>query len=381
MNQKSQRDQAHIRTLDGLRGCAALAVTMFHGILHFNVSLIPRVLYAPAQSLSDGTDIWVKFLLAIFNGDSAVILFFVLSGYVLGASLDRTLDRGEPALVTSIEFLVKRVARIYPAMFFCMLVYMLLSFVFVPHIEYPVISPITAFQSATLYDIGVHGPSWSLLVEVVAAPFVVAFVLLRRTFGFFALVLAIGYAMLAIDYPVLVGSLPNLWPYLVSFGIGVALSSPEFKAIDFDVKPTHLAISIVLFVFARHFVARGNISGLIVHSFLAGLVVFTASRAYRGLAYKFLISRPVQFLGRISYSFYLLNVPILYAVWGTILIINPHPEKHYLLWGVGSALVTTILTLPLAVFSERFIERPGIFFISSLIRRVNNLRKSLAHAS
>jgi len=59
---------------------------------------------------------------------------------------------------------------------------------------------------------------------------------------------------------------------------------------------------------------------------LDGLVVFPASRASRGLTYYFFISRPIQLLGRISCSFYPLNVQILYVAWGIILVATPNPK-------------------------------------------------------
>ena len=54
-------------SLDGLRGYAALAVTFYHGILHFDLSLIDRVLYRPI-SLVALADLPAKLLLIVFNG-------------------------------------------------------------------------------------------------------------------------------------------------------------------------------------------------------------------------------------------------------------------------------------------------------------------------
>jgi peptidoglycan/LPS O-acetylase OafA/YrhL len=367
MNKK--KGEAHVRALDGLRGCAALAVVMFHGILHFNTALIDRVLYQPIANVHGASDWVAKVLLAIFNGESAVILFFVLSGYVLGASLDRSLDRASSSVTASFDFLVRRAGRIYPAMFAAMGLYWMFSLALQGSgIVYPLVNAGIALRSATLYEITVHGPSWSLLVELFAAPFVLLFVLLRRRFGLFAMAFAACYAMFAIDSPVLVGHLANLWPYLISFVIGVAIASPQIASVRFEPKPAHLAWALAAFMFARHGVHRASISGLIAHSVLAGLVVFTASRASTGGAYRFLTSRPVQFLGRVSYSFYLLNVPLLCLIWEVISARVPDSSAHYLLWGLASGLVASIATLPLAALSERFVERPGVRLTGRLLK-------------
>ncbi|WP_175962555.1 acyltransferase family protein [Burkholderia pyrrocinia] len=360
----------HIKALDGLRGFAALAVTMFHGILHFDTDLINRVLHQPAFGIHGTADWIAKIALTVFNGESAVILFFVLSGYVLGSSIDRSLDHGYSPTATSIEFLIKRVARIYPAMIVCMLVYWGLSKLLVGHIYYAVIDAGIAWHSSLLYEVSVHGPSWSLQVEMFAAPFVLAMVLFRRRFGMFALILIGCYAMFAIEYPVLVGGLNNLWPYLISFCIGVALSSPQFEAIQFEAKPAHLTIALLVFVFARAVVPRAAISGLIAQSILAGLVVFTAARSHEGRCHEFLTNRLALFLGRISYSFYLLNVPFLYLVWGVIAAIVPDPKSHYMLLGLLSGALATLITIPFATVSARYVEQPTIAIVSRWLKQI-----------
>jgi peptidoglycan/LPS O-acetylase OafA/YrhL len=351
----------HVAALDGLRGCAALAVTFFHGILHFNVGLIESVLYAPAIAMTSWSDGLNKVLLAIFNGDSAVMLFFVLSGYVLSGSIDRSLNKGGSAWIASADFLIKRFTRIYPALIGCMILYWVIFLVVGSKITYPAVNFEIFWKSATLYEPTIHGPSWSLLVEMFAAPFVLLFVLLRRKFGFFALILAACYATFAIDYPFLVGYLNNLWPYLLAFAVGVGVASPQISEIKFEVKPWHLAVAIFAFVFARHFVPRAGVSGLIAQTIIGGMVVYTAASVRRGLIHRFLVSAPVLFMGRISYSFYLINVPILYLVWGFMSKVYPlHVVAYPLIAGLGSAFISTAISIPISAFSEKYIERLGI---------------------
>ncbi|QAU23396.1 acyltransferase [Dyella sp. M7H15-1] len=364
---QKNRKGSHIAALDGLRGYAALAVTMYHGILHFDTSLIDRVLYQPVANVHGVDDLVCKVLLALFNGESAVILFFVLSGYVLASSIDRSLDAGRKCLIVSVEFLVKRAWRIYPAMFACMVFYWVLSRLLDGRIGYATINAVIFWSSVTLYRVSVHGPSWSLQVEMLAAPFILAFALMRRYLGFFSLVLVMAYAMFSIEYPVLIGNANNLWPYLIAFVIGIVVASPEFGAIRFEPKPAHIVIALITFIFFRQIVSRNAISGLIAHSLLAGLLVFAVSRSHTGRIHQFLNSRISQFFGRISYSFYLLNVPVLLLVWGTISAVFPHPEQHYLGWGIVSGVIATVLTMPFAWACERYIERPSMHLIRSVL--------------
>ena len=67
-----------------------------------------RVLPSPVHHLDSGSDLLIKAAIAIANGEAAVTIFFVLSGAVLFASLQR-----QPA---PLPFVVRRLFRIYPAL-------------------------------------------------------------------------------------------------------------------------------------------------------------------------------------------------------------------------------------------------------------------------
>ena len=82
-----------IRSLDSLRGIAALIVVLHHARLMF-----PE------------TPAWIKYtpLRVLISGQSAVILFFILSGFVLYLTLC------SKNVHSSWSFAIKRFARIYP---------------------------------------------------------------------------------------------------------------------------------------------------------------------------------------------------------------------------------------------------------------------------
>ena len=83
----------HIVELQSLRGIAASIVMVGHALIYYDN---PSWFYA--------------FALA-FNGRSAVVVFFVLSGYVLTRSLwNARFDK-----VTVVRFYIQRFFRIYPA--------------------------------------------------------------------------------------------------------------------------------------------------------------------------------------------------------------------------------------------------------------------------
>jgi len=87
-----------LKELDSLRGLAALAVSFYHGQTLFASGAAAAVLALLAMTP----------LHAMFDGGRAVVFFFVLSGFVLAVPFFR-------GPVSPVGFVLKRMARIYPA--------------------------------------------------------------------------------------------------------------------------------------------------------------------------------------------------------------------------------------------------------------------------
>ena len=97
------------------------------------------------------------------NGQTAVVIFFILSGAVLFDSLRR--EQGSP-LVISTKFLVRRFFRIYPPLFVCLLAcWIAFYFTGTPR------SANQLFQNLVLYDFPINGATWTLNVEAFGASF------------------------------------------------------------------------------------------------------------------------------------------------------------------------------------------------------------------
>jgi peptidoglycan/LPS O-acetylase OafA/YrhL len=107
------------RSLDGLRGMAAVAVIFYHAFLHNSPNLLGVVLPMPIYLLHSTRDVLSKLALSISNGEVAVHIFFVLSGLVLSLSLKRKSSSISPVML-SIQFAVARLMRLYPALIVCM---------------------------------------------------------------------------------------------------------------------------------------------------------------------------------------------------------------------------------------------------------------------
>jgi peptidoglycan/LPS O-acetylase OafA/YrhL len=68
------------------------------------------------------------------------------------------------------------------------------------------------------------------------------------------------------------------------------------------------------------------------------------------------LHRTVMF-GRISYSFYLLNVPMIWLC--EALLPFAAPDEHPVFAGFLLFIAVTVLTIPLAMTSVRLVEEPG----------------------
>ena len=69
--------------LDGLRGYAAIAVVVFHSILDRDPTLNQRIVRPPIQDAHGFYDVVTKLVFMVVSGETAVVVFFVLSGAVL----------------------------------------------------------------------------------------------------------------------------------------------------------------------------------------------------------------------------------------------------------------------------------------------------------
>lgn len=166
---RSVGNQKRLDHLDGLRGCAILAVLLFHSYSRWG-EIEPFVQnYLIVQTFSLG---WL-----------GVQLFFCISGYVIYMSLQKSDN--------FVEFLVRRYTRLAPAMLMgSLLIYV--SAQFIPERPGGAVDLIDFLPSLTFIDpqllskiLGVSvkpldGVFWSLFVEVKFYIFVaVAFFLLK----------------------------------------------------------------------------------------------------------------------------------------------------------------------------------------------------------
>ncbi len=164
--------------LDGVRGYAALTVIVYHCFLALDPQIWHKFDKVSILEVATFNDFLSKLFLNIFNGDAAVIVFFILSGFVLGRSLERDFVRFSPQSAIT-AFIVRRVLRLYPAFFVALIgtIAILASAFWVFSIPFSsfYFSSINLIRNALLINPEISGITWSILIEFAALPYLVVF--------------------------------------------------------------------------------------------------------------------------------------------------------------------------------------------------------------
>jgi peptidoglycan/LPS O-acetylase OafA/YrhL len=159
----------HNTKLQSLRGLAALSVAVGHAAICVPNALVETV---PVTL----TNFPLLVLRLLFQANTAVIFFFVLSGLVLGSSLKRSASRSRTEQY--LGFLIRRLWRLMPvamlSVFFAAAAFTIINGQSIPPMAkwfdgyFRV--PITAtglLRNAALFDANINGVLWSIQVELV----------------------------------------------------------------------------------------------------------------------------------------------------------------------------------------------------------------------
>lgn len=340
---------ARLPELDGLRGLAALSVFLSH-----TVHLIPGQEYLSVQRTP---------LHLLWLGFPAVTIFFVLSGFVLALPYVGVQRRPlRPA-----AFLLKRLCRLYPAYWAALLFALLLRGWVLAHNHLAPLNPwaaalwtipltpdlllrVFAMIAPGVQTNGIDPVIWTLVLEMkVSLLFPAILFVLRRTphWAFDLLLLAVLAAL---------GPLNPFLSVLPIFFAGACLAKYAAPLRVAFARRSGWLLSLV-FLAALALYGIRDILGL-PNTYPGALTISAGSVLLLLLVLcwtplnRLAASPPVHFLGVVSFSFYLLHLPVLLAVTSLL-----HPVLHSV---PLCAAVALPLALGLARLSYGCIERPGI---------------------
>lgn len=356
----------HFAALDSLRGIAALTVVFFH------VEWVN-----PTEPLR-----------IIRNGYLMVDLFFVLSGFVISYAYGQRLT----SLATVRRFMWLRFWRLYPVHFVFLIVYLLIECLkWVVFVRYGITSTYRPFEHATpaafvanlflVHALFSHAPnsfntpSWSISVEFYTyIVFAVVVLLWRRGTTVVALVLAVGsFAVLASLGPYAVTHTNDygMIRCLTGFFLGVLTFRAFERLRDIGVRQQQMGWAAVaaMAIFAVYLgLKTPGASDFAIYP-LSALVILAVALAGAKGPTAFLGAKPVVWLGTVSYSLYMAHAAVLWLVTQVIKYATHPPEvvlpQHEMpvlapsFWvGTAGICAGIVLTLIVAGFSYRFIEKP-----------------------
>lgn len=401
-----------IQRLESLRGLAALLVAVFHSFMVFRADWLNGFWPEGLSGWQHVQATVLKGILVFCNGPAAVVVFFVLSGYVLARSLEGV----RPAVSrwrTLAAFYVRRLLRIYPMHVFWVL--LIAGALYVFHTKYDFAHASLMFDGAYRTKIEAGGlldnllllkndlnpVTWTLRVEVAASLAIPFFYLAYRRRGLLGNLLILT-ALMALSYawlPVLrseavLGTVPELGRILGH----QAVAEPVFFGYMF-----FLGVMLPRLMNTGMF-ARGRWSTAAFFAF--ALLLFSANLLFsqllpvgdlRNWCFQFCEAAGAAYvvgyicchqsdrgflrvldgwffhhLGKVSFSFYVTHFAIWYATgWGLCQYLPPAwAGAHPVLIEAGVALFTVPLAFGVSLLTYRFVERPFMAVAKRLSRRI-----------
>jgi len=361
--------------LDTIRGLAAMAVLLGHSIVFKWPPAILHLLNFP-------------FLNILFNGEEAVAMFFVLSGFLLSRPYFISGQQGQPPRKLFLPtFYLRRFTRIWLPWFFAFVLSALAQMsIFrdwttsLPtnewfHTFWRV--PFT-FENALRQCLFImHDPKiqllnqdWSLGIELKASILLPLFIFLCGVWS--------PWSLLAVSTVWLV--LSGMGYAYCSFILGVILARHSGRVLaGLEAKPLPVKAGLLmlglLFYEAHHFVTDWlGYSWAVRYSWVitsAGcMLILLASMSSRRIQATLHLP-PLIFLGRISYSIYLLQFIV-------ILCVLPAWMHLLNLWGIQRTvwlfplnfIASVCLTLGLATLCHLWVEKPCIELGHRLSRKI-----------
>lgn len=327
------RVDSRLKEVDALRGVAAMAVVLFHLTTQF------ERLFSPADKAS----------LSFDHGHYGVNLFFVISGFVIFMTLERTRTAG--------DFLVSRFSRLFPTYWLAVL----LTFTITHALGLPgkLVSAMSGLANALMFHgllrvPHVDGVYWTLEVELLFYCGMLALFVWGQLHRVFTIVM--GFLLLRwvyfgcqlwwqVDLPFILWRLLIL-QYLPWFTLGLAAYALTRTGHSTQKVPALAAMALAL---ATLGVTESPALAVLGGVFFTLVLLAVRSR----LA---LLRLPVLvWLGAISYPLYLLHENI---SWSLML------KMHTLGWSADAiAGLALVGSLALAHVVTRWVEQPAMRWI------------------
>lgn len=369
--------------LDSIRGLAALSVVFAHYLNIFQSSAKTTLIeYGPLR--------------LIVAGNEAVLLFFLLSGFVLSLPFLKGRDIN---LLNYRDFAIKRIARIYLPYLVAILLTIVCNYLFYKGSIHGLSDWFNArwSQPITLEAIIQHiiflgeypkqfnVVSWSLVEELrisLIFPIIMIIVLKSNWKGIFGLSVALYF--LSILIRVVFGSeydpIANTIHYSVIFVIGALIAKYKDAIINYTITLTKIkkilfvVIGLFMYTYAKPSFAINIIYNIdifyrervdFIFTILGASMIVIMSMSIKPIS-KFLLNKVIKFVGKISFSLYLYHLVILLTFVNLFSTILP----------IGLILILSFaFSILVSTISYYYVEQPTIKLGKKIVSRLSKEKK------
>lgn len=357
------------RSLDGLRGVAALAVVFWH--VSLVVPAFTDVILRGEEPAAGSVAWWLtRTPFAAFEvGHEAVLLFFILSGFVLTLQL----NRGPLTSRRMREYYGRRLTRLYVPVWAAVGLAVVLALLVARNPNAPSLwlathdapSPTEVMKGATLLagSTGLNTPLWSLTWEIwfsLTLPLILLTLRWVRMEKWWPVAIALCIATSAsaavVQWSLPIPALAMILEYPPVFVVGViiALKWQQIISLTGHVPWLFGLVLVAAVTAAQSMVVASPLVEATLHAgTLIGLAFVVVAAVRYGPFGRVLEVRPVHWLGSRSFSLYLIHEPIIVAM---ALLVGAAAWWPWLLIALG--------TLPLILAGTelfyRMVERPSL---------------------
>ena len=315
--------------LDAIRGIAALMVVLYHYTVRYS-------------------EIYTSAVKPLFNfelGLYGVQLFFIVSGFVIFLTLDKT--------TRARDFIISRFSRLYPPYWFAVI--LTFSVVTIFSLQGREVSLQTAIINLTMLQDWlrvdrVDAVYWTLAVELSFYIIMLIFFVTKQLKRIEVVSIIWLVTIIAMNFLESLGviQIHGAIKLLLLLDYGnLFIAGIMFYKIMHQAALIHYAI--LLLALITEFFLHGSLAGLVALYF--GVFLAFTQGYLRLLAIK-----PLIFLGTISYSLYLIHQNIGYVIIQAL-------ETRDVLNPVSMLLVPFVLSIAIATLMQIFVEKPSLAFI------------------
>lgn len=327
--------------LESVRGVASVSVVAGHCYL---------IAAAQWRDAANGSPT-KTFLDAALNPQPSVLLFFVLSGFVLGCLLDKVAITDAQSYA---RYLLRRLFRLVPASWASIALAVVLSGAAYSWRDILSAAAFVSFRPNTVL--------WTMHVELLASAVLPALYWVVRRCGVWVNAATFVFLTCA----TFSNAVPVFVQFLIFFYVGLVVSHVPANWAKHVSPSTGCTLAIIATVAMQWLpdVVAGNDRALhyakwqpwlwseIIPTFM---IVYLVTAQKIGPIRQILTTRPTRFVGKISFGIYLLHLPVLYAVMHLIKF-----EDAGLIRMSAIFLAAMAITIPLAAVLHRWIELPFI---------------------